>query len=93
MYSEILINSGRGRGIFLLLSSLAWNIQAQTTFPQIEAVSYSKVEITDTFWKPRIETVASVTIPVCIKQTEINTPRIHNFEKVARKKGEKHEGI
>ena len=72
---------------------LALNIQAQTTFPQIEPVSYSKVQITDSFWKPRIEKVARVTVPVCIEQTEIKTPRIDNFEKVARKKGEKHEGI
>ena len=93
MNSDMLLNIARGKGIFYVLLSLALNIHAQTVFPQIEAVSYSKVQITDAFWKPKIETVARVTIPVCIEQTEIKTPRIDNFEKVARKKGEKHEGI
>lgn len=70
----------------------SWNIaisQHQTIAP----VSYEKVKITDAFWSPKISTVASVTVPVCIQQTEVVTPRIRNFEKVARKKGEKHEGI
>ncbi len=66
---------------------------AQTSFPSIEAIKFSQVQINDLFWKPRIEKVALVTIPVCIDQTEVKTPRIRNFEKVARKKGEKHEGI
>lgn len=59
----------------------------------MEAVNFSKVEIEDNFWKPRITTVSKVTIPVCIAQTEVRTPRIRNYEKVAAKKGEKHEGI
>jgi uncharacterized protein len=68
-------------------------IQAQSLFPQIKAVPFSAVTITDAFWKPRIEKVAMVTIPVCVDQTEVKTPRLRNFEKVARKKGEQHEGI
>ena len=60
---------------------------------EIRGVSFSKVSINDSFWKPRIEKVATVTIPVCIQQTEVKTPRIANFEKVPRRKGEKHEGI
>ncbi|HRH50183.1 MAG TPA: glycoside hydrolase family 127 protein [Panacibacter sp.] len=66
---------------------------AQSSFPSIEPVSFSKVQIDDHFWKPRIEKVALVTIPVCIDQTAVKTPRLRNFEKVARHKGEKHEGI
>ncbi len=66
---------------------------ANTPFPKIEAVSFSKVKITDDFWKPRMDKVSRVTIPVCIDQTEVKTARIRNFEKVARNKGEKHEGI
>lgn len=93
MNSEMILHIVKKAGIFCFLASLAWNIQAQSVFPQIEAVSYSKVQITDAFWKPKIEKVASVTIPVCIEQTENKTPRIDNFEKVARKKGEKHQGI
>lgn len=66
---------------------------AQTPATKIEFVNFSKVNITDNFWKPKIDKVAVVTIPVCIDQTEFKTPRLRNFEKVARKKGEKHEGI
>lgn len=66
---------------------------SQTIFEKIEFVNFSKVNITDNFWKPKIDKIAMVTIPVCIDQTEVKTPRIRNFEKVARKKGEKHEGI
>jgi len=60
---------------------------------KIEAIDFSKVEVNDRFWKPRMDKVSTVTIPVCIEQTEVKTPRIRNFEKVAIKKGEKHEGI
>ncbi len=66
---------------------------AQTSAEKIEFINFSKVNITDNFWKPKIDKVAVVTIPVCIDQTEVKTARIRNFEKVARKKGEKHEGI
>ncbi|CAN5371445.1 glycoside hydrolase family 127 protein [soil metagenome] len=79
--------------LLIVLTFVALGSQAQTTFPNIEAVSFSKVKITDSFWKPKMETVARVTIPVCMDQTEIKTPRIDNFEKVVRKKGEKHGGI
>lgn len=60
---------------------------------KMEAVSFSQVSINDRFWKPRIEKVSLVTIPVCIDQTEVKTGRIRNFEKAARNKGEQHEGI
>ncbi len=66
---------------------------SQTAPGKIEFINFSKVNITDDFWKPKIDKVATVTIPVCIDQTEVKTPRIRNFEKVARNKGEKHEGI
>jgi uncharacterized protein len=59
----------------------------------IEPVSFSRVSITDSFWKPKLDMVATTTLSVCIYQTEVVTPRIRNFEKVARNKGEKHEGI
>jgi DUF1680 family protein len=77
---------------FLLFGSFTDSI-AQTVVQKMEAVNFSQVEIQDNFWKPRIFTVSKVTIPVCIEQTEVKTPRIRNFEKVAAKKGEKHEGI
>ncbi len=40
-----------------------------------------------------MDKVATVTLGACIYQTEVKTPRIRNFEKVARHKGEAHEGI
>ena len=76
--------------ISLLFFCTCWRLMAQQ---QLTPVSYEKVKITDAFWSPKISTVASVTVPVCIQQTEVVTPRIRNFEKVARRKGEKHEGI
>ncbi len=69
------------------------NIQAQHSLQKLEPVSYSKVKIDDKFWKSRISAVSNVTIPVCIDQTEVKTGRIRNFEKVAAKKGEKHDGM
>ncbi len=60
---------------------------------KIEPVKFSDVTITDSFWKPKMDKVATATLQACIVQTEIKTPRIRNFEKVARKQGEKHEGI
>ncbi|MDX2046993.1 MAG: glycoside hydrolase family 127 protein, partial [Chitinophagaceae bacterium] len=59
----------------------------------IEPVNFSQVNITDNFWKPKIDKVATKTLAACIYQTEVATPRIRNFEKVARGKGEAHEGI
>jgi len=37
--------------------------------------------------------VATKTLEACIYQTEFKTGRIRNFEKAARNKGEKHEGV
>jgi DUF1680 family protein len=77
----------------LFLVSLFSQVMAQTPLQRMEVVNFSQVEIEDNFWKPRIFTVSTVTIPVCINQTEVKTARIRNFEKVAARKGEKHEGI
>jgi len=60
---------------------------------RMEPVNFSKVNINDSFWKPAMDKVATTTIQACIFQTEVKTPRIKNFEKVARNKNEKHEGI
>jgi uncharacterized protein len=70
----------------------------ETTFSQSELVrltpvSFSQVTITDSFWKPKLEKVANTTLQVCIQQTEVETGRIRNFEKAARRANEKHEGI
>jgi DUF1680 family protein len=63
------------------------------THVKMQPVNFSKVTINDAFWKPKLDKVATTTIQACIFQTEVKTPRIRNFEKVARKQGEKHEGI
>ncbi|WP_461080772.1 glycoside hydrolase family 127 protein [Spirosoma flavus] len=60
---------------------------------RFEPVGFSQVSITDKFWKPKLDKVATATLQACIVQTEQKTGRIRNFEKVARKQGEKHEGI
>lgn len=82
------------KNVCLSLACLLINvIYGQVSQQKFQFVNFSKVTITDNFWKPKIDKVASVTLAACIYQTEIATPRIRNFEKVARKKGEKHEGI
>jgi len=72
---------------------LSPQLKAQIALQKMESVNFSQVVIQDNFWKPVMNIVSSVTIPVCIEQTEVKTPRIRNFEKVVAKKGEKHEGI
>lgn len=60
---------------------------------RMEPVDFSQVSITDAFWRPKQEKVATATLSACIYQTEQKTGRIRNFEKAARRKGEAHEGI
>jgi DUF1680 family protein len=79
--------------ILSLIIMICADIAAQTSLQKFEFVSFSKVNITDSFWKPKIDKVATTTLAACIYQTEVATPRIKNFEKVARKQGEKHEGL
>ncbi|MEJ0033834.1 MAG: beta-L-arabinofuranosidase domain-containing protein [Bacteroidota bacterium] len=68
-------------------------ISASVYAQRMEPVNFSQVNINDTFWKPAMEKVATTTLQACIFQTEVKTPRIRNFEKVARHQNEKHEGI
>lgn len=81
------------RLILIFLCLLPALLSAQLPTRKIEPVSFSQVAITDTFWKPTLDKVATTTLQACIYQTEVKTPRIRNFEKVARGKNEKHEGI
>ena len=69
------------------------NAQDPSSILKMDPVSFAQVAITDSFWKPKIDKVAVKTLAACIYQTEVATPRIRNFEKVARGKGEAHEGI
>jgi len=79
--------------ILLTTTIVAINAISQTPSQKFEFVNFSQANITDNFWKPKIDKVATVTMKACIYQTEIKTPRIRNFEKVARNKGEKFEGL
>jgi DUF1680 family protein len=82
------------RNVFLLIAiSGTATCFSQTPLQKFEFVSFSKVNITDNFWKPKIDNVATKTLDACIYQTETKTARLRNFEKVARNDGEKHEGI
>jgi DUF1680 family protein len=76
--------------MFLILGVSAF---AQNQLQQYQNVNFSRVQITDDFWKPKIEKVSLVTIPVCIDQTEVKTPRIQNFEIAAGKRKGKFKGI
>lgn len=75
--------------VFLLASGF---VLAQNSLQKIYPVSYAGVTITDAFWKPKMETVATATIDACVNYTQNKTGRIRNFEKAAKHSG-KHEGI
>lgn len=80
--------------IFLVLGLMSSAVASpQSLLQKFEFVNFSDVNITDHFWRPKIDKVATVTMKACIYQTEEKTPRIRNFEKVARNKGEKFEGL
>ena len=69
------------------------SVDAQIPQKRFEPVSFAQVNITDQFWRPKLDKVATNTLQACILQTEQKTGRIRNFEKVKRATGEKHEGI
>jgi DUF1680 family protein len=81
--------------IFLSLLMLLPGVIAysQASLLKFEPVSFSKVNITDNFWKPKMTLVATKTLNACIYQTETATPRIKNFINVAKNDGQKHQGI
>jgi len=79
--------------VAMMISLLSTVSLGQTPFQKMQGVNFSQVTVTDSFWKPKMDKVATATLQACIYQTEVKTPRIRNFEKVARKTGEKHEGI
>lgn len=79
-----------GAALVWCVQALPQPVQAQQ---RIQPVKFSEVNITDQFWKPKQEKVATATLNACIVQTEEKSGRIRNFEKAARRQGEKHEGI
>ena len=82
------------RLLFILLSIICLTActEKQASLKKINQVDFSKVQITDNFWSPRLERHTSVTLPVCIDQIENQTGRIRNFENAAKGEGE-HSGI
>ena len=82
------------KGIWAIIALLGTQIGlAQAPISTMEPIGFSSVTIQDAFWKPKQDLLANTTLKACIYQTETATPRLRNFQKVARKKGEKHEGI
>ena len=79
-------------GLFIL-GLISTTVFAQKVTRKLENINFSKVTIEDAFWKPRMEKVAEITIPVCMDQTEIITPRIRNFEITAGMRKGEFEGI
>jgi DUF1680 family protein len=72
---------------------LSLHATAQNKFQKIEPINFSQVTITDHFWKPRIDKIATATLPACIYQTEVATPRIQNFINAAKKNTGSFKGI
>ena len=68
-------------GVFLLFT--AFGVNAQSSFQKMYPVNFSEVNITDAFWKPKMETVATATLDACVSYTQDKTGRIRNFEKAA----------
>ena len=58
----------------------------------IQPVPFTQAEIVDSFWQPRIQTAATVTVPYDFQQCE-DTGRIRNFDKAAGALPGAHEGI
>ncbi len=50
----------------------------------IQPVSFERVELTDSFWRPRIDTNTRVTVPICFTRCE-ETGRIRNFVAAAKR--------
>jgi DUF1680 family protein len=59
----------------------------------INPVNFSEVQISDDFWRSKIDKVATKTLDAYIFQTEVKTGRIRNFEQVLLGKSGKHEGV
>src|SRR5205807_7690729 len=64
--------------------SLPSSSASQPSDYPIKAVPPTDVRLTDSFWRPRLETNRSVTIPHIMRQNEV-TGRVDNFLKAARK--------
>ena len=76
----------------MMLCSCTQSDNADKSLKPIDQIDFSHVQITDSFWQPRLERHATTTLDVCIDQIENQTGRIRNFENAAKHEGE-HSGI
>src|SRR5579885_2376886 len=73
---------------FILMTLIViTKIFSQQPIKYFTPVDFSHVEITDHFWKPKVDLVATKSLEACIYQTEIATPRIQNFINAAHHTG------
>lgn len=79
------MNGTFSTAILLILLTCAG--RAQNTTSRIVPVNFSEVAITDAFWKPKMETVANITLGVCVNYTRDKTGRIRNFGNAAKRSG------
>ncbi|MFW6131954.1 MAG: glycoside hydrolase family 127 protein [Candidatus Aminicenantaceae bacterium] len=79
--------------IFILLCPLFYSCKnkPKKDYP-IHPVSFTKVDINDNFWLPRMETNRKITIPFAFKKCE-ETGRIRNFSKAGNLISGEFEGI
>lgn len=74
------------RTLLALLLSASGMVFAQQSDYAIKPVDFTKVQLDDKFWLPRIETNRTVTIPASFARCQ-NTGRIQNFVNAANKSG------
>jgi len=65
--------------LFLLVAISGCAVEATKRDYPYQAVPFTDVKLTDSFWRPRIETNRTVTIPFAFKMCE-DTGRIENFK-------------
>jgi hypothetical protein len=65
--------------VFVVLLGAACRPEAPSA---LRAVSFEHVKLTDSFWRPRLQTNRTVTIPHILRQNE-ETGRVDNFRKAA----------
>jgi DUF1680 family protein len=84
----MVINSGKFMKKQLLALALLYAVPlcAQQADYPVSAVKFTAVQLTDSFWLPRVRTNHSVTIPASFARCE-STGRVKNFEMAAAKEG------
>lgn len=71
-----------GGALLLFCLPMAASVAQRPDYP-FQPVPFTRVQLTDVFWAPRIETNRTVTIPVAFEQCE-RTRRVYHFERAAK---------